>query len=59
MTQFPRMSIDLQEEEWSLLQKIPKIMHEEGILDTPRQWKVLEWKNPEELKVKDFVNGHI
>lgn len=52
MPQFPRMSIDLQEEEWSILERLPVILREENCLDiSSTATKVVEWREPEELKV--------
>lgn len=45
------ISIELTEEDWELLDRIPKILREENSLDTNESEKVVDWREPEVLKV--------
>lgn len=45
------ISIELTEENWDLLDRIPTILREENCLDTADTEKVTNWRDPEELKV--------
>lgn len=56
MPVFPRMSIDIQHENWDLLEKLPKLLQEEDCFDTPATAKVVDWREPKELKVSQNIS---
>lgn len=45
------ISIELTGENWELLDKIPQILQEENCLETSESEKVIDWREPEVLKV--------
>lgn len=46
------ISIELTDEDWDLLDRIPKMLREESCLDTDESQKVVDWREPEVLKVR-------
>lgn len=49
------ISIELTDENWELLERIPQILKEENCLDTDESEKVVDWREPEVLKVGNYL----
>lgn len=47
------ISIELTDENWDILERIPKILKEENCLETDESEKVIDWREPEVLKVSN------